>query len=241
MNKNIFLLPAVLLTCSAKAQATHEGLNKVSRNHRIVVDSVIQTTNYTYLHGIENDTARWLAVPSMEANAGSTYYYIGGMPMTQFKSTELKRTFDLVLFLGGVSEEPITPDGLAHPHGDNAHGTGDKSYKHTPAAETKTTVHIAPGEGCLSIAQLIASKDSCAGKTVRVKGQVTKYNEGIMNKNWLHLQDGSDNNGKFDLVVTTNATAKVGDVVTLEGKVTLNKDFGYGYSFEVILQDAIVK
>ena len=80
-----------------------------------------------------------------------------------------------------------------------------------------------------------------AGKTAKIKGQVTKYTPAVMGKNWIHIQDGSDFNGKFDLTVTSLNDVKVGDVVTLEGKISLNKDLGYGYFFDVIMEDAVLK
>ena len=62
-----------------------------------------------------------------------------------------------------------------------------------------------------------------------------------MNKNWIHIQDGTDFSGKFDLTVTSDKEVSVGDIVTLEGKIALNKDLGYGYFFDVIMEDAIKK
>ena len=59
-----------------------------------------------------------------------------------------------------------------------------------------------------------------------------------MNVNWLHMQDGTEFNGEFDLTVTTAATAQIGDVVTLKGTVTLNKDFGAGYFYTIIIENA---
>jgi hypothetical protein len=53
-----------------------------------------------------------------------------------------------------------------------------------------------------------------------------------MNKNWIHLQDGTENNGKYDLMVTSDKEVKVGETVTLVGKISLSKDFGYGYSWK---------
>jgi hypothetical protein len=87
---------------------------------------------------------------------------------------------------------------------------------------------------------LFSKKDSYAGKTVKIKGQVTKYSPEIMNKNWIHLQDGTQEQGKFDLVITSAAAVQVGDVVTFEGKIILNKDFGYGYKFDVMMEDGSV-
>jgi hypothetical protein len=75
---------------------------------------------------------------------------------------------------------------------------------------------------------------------VRLRGEVTKYNPAIMNVNWLHMQDGTEYNGEFDLTVTTTATVQIGDVVTIEGKVALNKDFGAGYIYNIIIENAAI-
>ena len=59
-----------------------------------------------------------------------------------------------------------------------------------------------------------------------------------MGKNWIHLQDGTDFKGKFDLTVTTNETVNEGDKISVEGMITIDKDFGYGYFYEVLMEDA---
>jgi hypothetical protein len=204
-------------------------------NHKVVVQEVIQTTNYTYLHVKENDSLKWLAVPKMQAQTGETYYYSEGMPMEQFESKELHRTFDVVLFLGGVSAEPI---GTPHPKNNQATA---EPYKRKAAPEAKKDLKIDIPSDCVTIGDLFSKKESYAGKTVKIKGQVTKYSPEIMDKNWIHLQDGTENNGKFDLVITSKNTVKAGDIVVLEGKISINKDFGYGYVFEVMMEDALVK
>ena len=201
---------------------------------------MIQTKNYTYLHVTEAARTNWLAVPSMEATAGEVYYYTGPMPMPNFESKELHRTFDTVLFLGGVSREPITEESLKKNANPNA-GADNKPYKRTVPSETRKKIKIEPVAGSISISELLANKDKYAGKTITLRGEVTKFNPQIMNKNWIHLQDGTENNGKFDLVLTSDKDVKVGETVTLQGKVVLNKDFGYGYAFEVMVEDATIK
>ena len=81
------------------------------------------------------------------------------------------------------------------------------------------------------------------GKTVRVRGQVVKNSRMIMGKNWLHLQDGSGDAAKkqHDLVVTTLADAAEGDIVTVEGIVAAERDFGAGYSYPVLIENAKVE
>ncbi len=232
------VITMVVLTTQTTIARVLDGKNII--NHKVVVKEVIQTSNYTYLQVKENDSLKWLAVPSMQAMAGDTYYYSEGLPMQQFESKELHRTFDEVLFLGGVSTEPIgsKPAVAAHTHNGSE---GSQPYSRKAAPESKKDIKIDAPKDCISIADLLSRKESYAGKTVKIKGQVTKFSAEIMNKNWIHLQDGTENKGKFDLTITSAGTAKVGDIVTLEGKISLNKDFGYGYLFEVLMEDAVVK
>jgi hypothetical protein len=59
-----------------------------------------------------------------------------------------------------------------------------------------------------------------------------------MDRNWIHLQDGSKND--FDLVVTSNSFVAEGAKVTLQGTVALNRDFGAGYRYDLILENGIL-
>ncbi|MDO9614039.1 MAG: nucleotide-binding protein, partial [Bacteroidota bacterium] len=96
----------------------------------------------------------------------------------------------------------------------------------------------APAVEGLSIAKLYSNRNDYAGKIIKMKGQVVKVNEEVMGKNWIHIQDGTKDGENFDLTITTLDKAAVDEVVTFEGTITLNKDFGYGYSYEVIMEDA---
>jgi hypothetical protein len=73
------------------------------------------------------------------------------------------------------------------------------------------------------------------------RGKVVKTNPNIMGKNWLHVRDGSGAEGTNDLTVTTAGTApNVGDTVVVKGTVALEKDFGMGYQYDIIVEDAEV-
>ncbi len=92
-----------------------------------------------------------------------------------------------------------------------------------------------------TIAEVFDQKDKLAGQLVTIRCEVTKYASMIMGTNWAHLQDGtSAQDGNKDLTVTTSAEVKAGDVVMVQGKVTLNKDFGAGYKYDVIIEDASI-
>jgi hypothetical protein len=95
-------------------------------------------------------------------------------------------------------------------------------------------------QGGKTIADLYAASAQLGGKSVKVRGKVVKYNANILGKNWLHLQDGTGSAGSNDLLVTTSAEAKRGDTVLIEGQVALNKDFGAGYKYNLLVEDAKV-
>lgn len=223
-----FVLAIIFLSAGCKGPLSAPGAAEAKQGvHKVVVDEVIQAGGYTYLNVIEKRKETWLALPAMQAVKGDTVYYSGGKEMTDFFSKELKRTFPSVLFLESVSSEPIS--------GENA---GMKNNTHAGEVKIeKINVSIEPGEGCISIAKLLETKAEYSGKSVIVRGKITKFNPGILGKNWIHIQDGSEFNGVFDLTITTDSQLIIGDTVTFEGGITLKKDFGYGYFYEVIMED----
>lgn len=133
---------------------------------------------------------------------------------------------------GPLSKETFTKDGMSKPM---------EAQKSNGVVQTeKVNVTIEPGEGCIKISDLLANKKSYSKKTIKVKGQVTKFNPQIMGKNWIHIQDGSEFEGGYDLTITSNQQVAVGDIITFEGKIVLDKDFGYGYFYNVLMEDGKV-
>jgi hypothetical protein len=199
--------------------------------HKILVKEVLQTSSYTYLQTDENGKLQWLAVPKMEAKANETYYYQGGMEMGEFKSKELNRTFDSILFLEGVISPDIVEGGKT---------SVTKSPEKSKTADVKLNEVIEPAIGGITIKELFTNKVKYAGKVVKIRGKVTKFNSQIMSKNWIHLLDGTGKSGEFDFTATTADEVNVGDVITIEGKITLDKDFGSGYFYNIIMENGKV-
>jgi hypothetical protein len=110
------------------------------------------------------------------------------------------------------------------------------------AAPLTVTEVIPPAAGGYSVANLWARRAELGGKTVIVRGKVVKFRIGIMGRNWLHLQDGTGkaNDGTNDITVTTTADVMAGDIVTATGTLALDKDFGAGYRYAVIVEGATV-
>jgi DNA replication initiation complex subunit (GINS family) len=115
------------------------------------------------------------------------------------------------------------------------------------SADTSTTENIkvekATGTNAYTVAEIFGKKSELDKKNVVVSGKVVKVSAGIMGKNWLHIQDGSGNakDGNNDLVVTTQDIPKVGDIVTANGTLYKDKDFGSGYKYDVIIEEATIK
>jgi hypothetical protein len=229
----LFFTVAFLFAFIFQGTSQNKETPKVSHPnvHKIVVKEVLQTTSYTYLHSDEKGKLKWLAIPKMEATAGETYYYQGGVEMGEFKSKELNRTFDSILFLDGVISPDIVEGGKT---------VVTKSSDKSKTADTKLNEVIEPAIGGITIKELFINKVKYAGKVVKIRGKVTKFNSQIMGINWIHLQDGSGNSGEFDFTATTADEVNVGDVVTVEGKITLDKDFGSGYFYKIIMENGKV-
>ena len=137
----------------------------------------------------------------------------------------------------GRSSGPLVKDSFKNAKETDANQA--KGYHNTGSSVKveKMNVSVEPCDGCITIAKLFENKKSYSGKVVRIKGKVTKYNPGIMGKNWVHIQDGTEFDGGFDLTVTTDNAATMGENVTFEGKIVLDKDFGYGYFYNVLMED----
>lgn len=203
----------------------------VGARHQTVIEEVIQTTSYTYLRVKEGKNDYWVATIKDNVAVGDKYAYDEALEMINFKSKELDRTFDKILF---VSDDAGLPAG----------GQGEMAGPTTmgrPKVEQKADVVIPQNPGGISIAELYKNRSKYANQKIRVKGKVVKVNPEVMDKNWVHLQDGTIDSGNFDLTVTTLETANVDDILEFEGTIILNKDFGAGYTYELIMEGGVIR
>jgi hypothetical protein len=256
----VLLIALSALSCRPKEQPAQEMHAQPQQPaatatiHQGVVQEVLQATAYTYLRVKERDNDFWIAVTKRDVNVGDTVSFAEGLEMKNFPSKDLNRTFDTVYFVSQLTGgAPLAAHGPSMPlaaHGPSmplaAHGPSMPLAAHSPstpmAHQGKPTVEQVPlsierPEGIVSIGELFANKASYAGKTVLVHGEVVKINRSIMNKNWVHLQDGTGNAGSCDLTITTQDDATPGTVATFSGTIALNRDFGSGYAYDVLLED----
>ena len=218
-------------------QGTAGGLQLVSGE---VVETMDAAT-YTYARVDLGNREVWVASNTFQVAVGDRVSFPLETPMQNFHSDSLDRDFPLIYFASYVVPEGEAPSAAAPAPRDLPPG---HPALDSFAADTNTTAAMAADQpsGGVSIAEVWQRRVDLEGRRVTVRGRVVKYNPAILGRNWLHIQDGSGElaSGTNDITVTTEDAVAVGDVVTVTGTVANDRDFGAGYTYTVMLEDAVV-
>lgn len=212
---------------------------------------------YTYVRlddGAGNEI--WAAVPETQLEIGEEIALQGGVVMTNFKSKTLNRTFESIIFAsglvrgsendavqtpavaGGSSSDAVQSEG--GPHGMTSQSSGGSAR--AIVSFTGVQVEKSTAQNGYTVGELFDKAVSLNNRKVTVKGMVVKISPNIMGKNWIHIQDGTGDPSKntHDLVVTSSALVEKGTIISLEGVLAADKDFGFGYRYDVLIEDAVV-
>ena len=239
------LITALLLAQTGCSQSEQEQLADNSALATPVPAGMVRGTvletmssgGYTYVFMQTDIDQRWLAGSSTTVQVGDIVQTDQGMAMTGFTSKTLDRTFDVIYFVSALQNLSATklPEGTPTDVLPAGHPSIDDKVDDTAAV-----VEVAELEPGLDIAYVYANSDDLANQQISLRGQVVKYNEGILGWNFIHIQDGSGDvaDGSNDLTVTSKDTTAVGETIVVTGTIVLNKDFGSGYTFPVLLEDA---
>jgi len=233
----ILALVMVGLGCAAEATDNQPATQTADQNRLAgTVLEILDASNYTYLRIQTPDGEAWAAVPQARLEIGSEVVIANPQPMANFESKTLGRSFETIYF-GTLENRPG-----ANPHEGMQGEMGKVANTLDPDA---AAIEVAKAEGAngRTVAELYAEMDGLSGKTVVLRGKVVKYSADIMGRNWIHLQDGTGDAaaGTNDITVTSSAATAVGDIVLIEGTVAVDKDFGSGYRYAVIVEDALIK
>jgi hypothetical protein len=193
----------------------------------------MDAAQYTYVRVKTASGEIWAATSTFKVAVGDQVVVPLDGAMQNFHSPTLKRDFPVIYFAPAITHVGEPAPGSLPPG-------------HAPVGAAKpdlsVTQPIPPPAGGMTVADLWTNRKTLAGKTVTVRGKVVKFNGGILNLNWTHLQDGSgvEKDGTNDITITSAAEARLGDVITVTGTVVLDKDFGAGYAYKVMLQNATI-
>lgn len=243
MNKNkLLLIGAALLLlmpgCKGDVTDNQKGAEEpqvISQQSGIsgTVTETMDASGYTYVLVDTGGENIWVAGQKVVVKVGDEVFVPGGSPMANFESKTLGRTFEQIIFASSImvggADQPFAAD----------QAPADRAQAATPQAVVDFSGLTKP-DGGKTVEEVISERIALNTKSVKVRAKVVKFMSGIMGKNWLHLKDGTGAPGADDLVVTTDANVKVGDTVLVTGAVAADRDFGSGYSYEVIIEDAEV-
>ncbi len=231
-------LPMPMLANPAAMPASPVVPNPAQGDTKITgkVAEMLNAGRYVYIRVESADGTAWAAAPGLEVAVGDTVAFRRGLEMVDYHSKTLDRNFDLVYFVERVDVVDGTPTEAAEPIIPQGHGADPAAKK--PEVDLSG---IAKAEGGKTVGEVFTEKAALAGKEVAIRGKVVKFMSGVMGKNWIHLQDGTAGPaGEDDLTVTTSGKATVGSVALVRGTLTTDKDFGFGYHYDVILEDATI-
>ena len=213
--------------------ATGGGGHGDVAGHDGIVSEVIAVEGYTYVELDSRGDKEWIAAPKFKVEKGDRVLAGKGIEMRDFYSRFLNRTFPVVYFVGTI--EVVGREKVASAPQEKA------EWKKVETAETPVMGSIKKAEGGYSLEEIMDRKKELADKDVILRGRVVKASGNIMGKLWYHVQDGTGGDAAIDMIVTTQDKADTGDVVLVKGKLGLDRDFGSGYRYDVIIEEATLK
>jgi len=240
-------------TAGQQTQAPESPMQAAAPTAPVVKSGTVAETmdagGYTYVLVDDGVSQNWLAVLKTTVEVGQEVSYYDGMVMENFVSKTLDRTFDKIIFSNGfVDQQGEASDSFSEALGGESTGMGDQpsgmvGSRKAVVPFSEIQVEKAAGENAYSVAEVFEKATDLDGQKVTVRGKVVKVSANIMGVNWLHIQDGtgSPDSNTHDLVVTTsNPPEDAWDIITVNGVISANKDFGSGYSYAVIMEEAEV-
>jgi len=230
--------PANQSTAASAAEPAAAAATATGSTLSGIVLERIDAPAFSYLRIQTSAGEVWAGVPSASVEKGAQVTVYDATPMVNFESKSIKRKFALV-YLGTLNAAGSSPHTGAAASRSNPHGQVSQA-----ATEVKAgSIPKATSPDARTVAEIWAQKTSLSEKAVTVRGKVVKYNGGVMGRNWVHLQDGTGDRAKgtHDITVTTTNELSMGEVTTLKGIVRLDKDFGAGYVYALMVEDAKVQ
>lgn len=244
----LFISLNLLLGCEKDVQqpptpkvATQSEDKSTNLASGTVIES-IDAAGYTYVQVESNAENIWLAGPKTTITQGGSIDVNTRAPMRNFHSKALDRDFPVIYFVDSYSGSAVQS---APAQTSASAATMDIPAGNQPVTDIKSMVAknldlktpVKRAEDGQTIAEIYANKHELSGKLVKVRGKVSKFTANVMNKNWIHIIDGS---GENDLTVITDQLVKPEQMIVIEGTVLLDKDFGYGYFYELLIDNAKV-
>jgi hypothetical protein len=228
------------------ATTTQAGASTPPASTNVLNGEIVETMNtggYTYVLLDTGSGKIWAATIETSVKVGQRVSMPAGQMMTNFPSKTLNRTFDKIYFVRGIYPEGALDaatdqtQGMAGMPRDASHAAaGDMAGSSRTRVDDAHVEAVEKAAGGYTVEDILTRSSELSGQQVKVRGRVVKFTAGIMGTNWMHLQDGTPG----DIAVTTDTIAARGDLVMVEGVLSVNKNFGAGYMYPAIIEKATV-
>jgi hypothetical protein len=255
MTLKSLLFISLLASPALATEKGHEGHDHAKESKKIEAEapkgiyygtilSIDNAMGYKYLKVKEEGKELWVAIANAPVQVGDKIGYDKKTVMKNFKSKSLKKEFKEIIFASDV----YLPEKNAAPIKDLKDMLGLAAPKSktvvTPKKESEKPAKPFVKKDFYTVEEIFMWKESLKDQTINVKGEVLKVSKQIMKLDWVHISDGTGDASKRtdDLVFTVkNMSFKAGDKVVATGKLIRDKDFGYGYFYNVIIQECSFK
>lgn len=217
----IILLSALLLLagCGGKKEVDTSAAVKPGHHEGTVLE-IIPSAGYIYLNVQEADSTFWISTQEAWVKPGAVITFVEDIWMKDFRSEVLDKTFDRILFVNDFSIKDA--------------GKLDESKQVVSDLNPEKALDA----GTITISELYGHRQEYAGKKVSIAGDVIKVSENILDNNWVHISDGSDEENSRIIFVSPDQTAMIGDRVVATGIVVLDKDLGFGYFYDILVENS---
>ncbi len=184
-----------------------------------IVNQTIDVEGYTYIEITDSTGSLWVAgYPAQLDNC--TEITATGNLQIEFTSTQLGRTFDIILFADSVSDGNTSVSNS--PHGSSPIITGNIT----------SDINVTPVDGGTRIEDILSMSAQLDGQAVKVSAVVVKNME-LIDEYFLTLDDGT---GQLKARCPKTFSVSQGDNVVVTGSVMTDVDLGFEYYYKVLLQ-----
>ncbi|WP_222983844.1 hypothetical protein [Flagellimonas meishanensis] len=212
-------------------QKGHFGSDVDLEMHEVVAKEILPAGKYIYIKVEEGGREFWISARKQPIEEGTAYLYNEALMKTAFESKEHQRVFDTIYLVTTLIPKKHGGESLMNNKMDDISKKAETIKNSVVSTEERDRLY----HGTVKVSDLVENPEKYAGKVVELSGECAKVNNGIMGKNWIHLKDGSQDD--FDLVITSATEIEKGDKITMRGIVRLNRDFGSGYSYDILVEE----
>ena len=201
----------------------------------VTVSQVIERPSYAYLSVTDGATNGWIIAPAMTVPLNSELTVEHYIRALDFEALEIDRRFDVVLLAARVNGAGVR----LKETGEEA--AVDPVLPASGVTQVQVSIRrVKVARADVVIAELRAQRADLTDRRIKLRGQVIRVVPRVRDRNWVWLRDASADGDFGSLPVVLDRAVEIGQVLLVEGRVSINRKFRIGGVHPVLLEDAVV-